>query len=150
MSGATLRPAVGTDAARLSAIAQAAKAHWGYPAGWLELWRAELTFDAEALERSWTRVAEIDGVAVAVVALSDEPEPEVSHLWVDPAVMGMGLGRILFEAAVAEVRRRGARRLRIVADPHAETFYEHLGALRVGSVPSRPAGRSLPLLHFEP
>jgi GNAT superfamily N-acetyltransferase len=151
MSAATLRPAAVADAARLSAIAQAAKAYWGYPPEWLELWRPELTFDAAALERDWVWVAERDGRAVAVVALSgDAPEAELGHLWVEPAAMGMGLGRVLFEAAAAEARRRGARRLRIVADPHAESFYEHLGAYRVGAVPSRPAGRTLPLLYFDP
>jgi GNAT superfamily N-acetyltransferase len=150
MSDVSLRPAVGADAPRLSAIAQAAKAHWGYPGEWLALWRSELTFDAAALERDWVQVAELEGRAVAVVALAGGRAPELSHLWVEPAAMGMGIGRLLFEAAAAEALRRGIRRLRIVADPHAETFYEHLGAYRVGSVPSRPAARTLPLLHFEP
>jgi GNAT superfamily N-acetyltransferase len=152
VSGAlTVRAPVLEEAPRLSAIAQAAKAHWGYPAEWLELWRGELTFDAATLEREWIRVAESEGRVVALVALAEEGgELELSHLWVDPVAMGMGIGRTLFEAAVAEARRRGARRLRIVADPHAETFYEHLGARRAGSVPSRPAGRTLPLMLFEP
>src|SRR5438128_97160 len=36
-----------TDAAKLSAIARAAKAHWGYPAHWLERWCEQLTITAE-------------------------------------------------------------------------------------------------------
>jgi hypothetical protein len=40
----------------------------------------------------------------------------------------------------------GGARLDIAADPHAEGFYLHVGAHRVGVVPSTPAGRVLPLL----
>ena len=39
-AGPTLRGARATDARRLSEIARAAKAHWGYPAAWLAGWRA--------------------------------------------------------------------------------------------------------------
>lgn len=144
---ATVRPARASETARLSDIAHAAKAHWDYPPEWLELWRPSLTFDAATLERQWVRVAEIDGDAVAVVAVDGEPPTlELSHLWVHPAAMGRGLGRRLFELAVEHARSVGASRLEIVSDPHAEAFYRRLGAHRRGEVESRPAGRQLPLL----
>ena len=48
---------------------------------------------------------------------------------------------------VAVARSRGVTSLRIEADPHAEAFYRHAGAVRTGSVPSGSIpGRSLPLL----
>lgn len=133
------------QAARLTEIALAAKAHWGYPAAWLELWRRGLTFDADLLARDWVRVAELDGGAHGVVALADaSPDVELSHLWIDPPAIGRGLGRLLLETAVAEVRRRGAARITIVSDPYAVPFYEHMGARTVGEEPSEPEGRMLP------
>jgi len=147
----TLRAARPAETARLTAIALAAKAHWGYPAAWLELWRPSLTFDAELLARAWVRVAELDGALRGVVALGGEPPAvELTHLWVDPPAMGRGLGRRLLSAAVAEARRRGAARLTIVADPHAVAFYERLGARTIGEEPSSPAGRMLPLMALDP
>lgn len=145
-----VRPAVADDVERLTEIAYTAKAHWDYPQEWLELWRPSLTFDAALLEREWIRVAEIDGLAVAVVAVSGRPPTlELSHLWVAPSAMGSGLGRRLFAAAVEHARERGADRLEIVSDPHAEDFYRRLGAARIGVVESQPAGRRLPLLDVE-
>jgi len=147
---ASLRPAKEEDADRLSEIARTAKAHWGYAPEWLELWRPSLTFDAETIARDWMRVAEIDGEAVGVVALSGESgRVEIEHLWIDPPAMGLGIGRHLVDAALAEARSRGASRVEVVADPNAESFYRHLGAERIGSVDSQPAGRSLPLMVIE-
>jgi GNAT superfamily N-acetyltransferase len=144
-----VRAAEPAEVGRLTEIARAAKAHWGYPREWLELWRPTLTFDAASLESQWVRVAEEAGRAVAVVAVSGKaPRPELSHLWVDPPAMGRGLGRQLFTAAVVQARKLGARQLEIIADPHAEAFYLHLGAERVGEVASQPADRRLPLLVF--
>jgi len=142
-----LRPASLDELERLTRIARAAKAHWGYPPEWIELWAPSLTFDRELLAREWVRVADEGGTVLGVAAVGGEPpEPELSHLWVDPPAMGRGIGRLLLDAAVNHARRLGARRLRIVSDPHAEGFYEEMGARRIGEVPSEPAGRSLPLL----
>lgn len=142
-----LRPARPEEAARLTAIAHAAKASWGYPVAWMELWRDELTFDAESMRDRWVVVAASDGVPIGVAALTADPgEPELEHLWVDPDAAGRGVGRALVAAARKEARQRGARRLRVVSDPNAEGFYLALGARRIGHVDGRPPGRRLPLL----
>ena len=144
-----LRRALPEEADRLSEIAMAAKAHWGYPESWLELWRPELTFAAATIESDCVWVAEEKGRLLGVSAVRGRaPELELSHLWVHPSAMGRGLGRRLLEAAVDAARRAGGRRLRIVSDPHAEPFYEAMGAYRTGSVPSQPAGRTLPLMEL--
>jgi len=146
-AAAHLRAAEPRDVERLTAIARAAKAHWGYPKEWLDLWRPTLTFDRATLASQWVCVAEAAGAAVAVIAVDARgPRPEVSHLWVDPPAMGRGLGRRLFRAAVLHARGLGARELEIISDPHAEGFYLRLGATRAGEVASQPAGRKLPLL----
>lgn len=145
-----VRRAEAGDAERLTEVAHAAKAHWGYPPEWLELWRSSLTFDAALLERDWVLLAELDGLAMAVVAVEGTPPTlELSHLWVDPEAMGRGLGTRLFAAAVEHAGQCGARRLEIASDPHAEEFYTQNGASRVGDIESLPAGRRLPLLAIE-
>ena len=142
-----LRPATPIDLPALTRLAYAAKSHWGYPSSWLALWEPDLTFTDATLAAQHVVVAEQDGRAVGVYALSLAGQvAELEHCWVDPACMGRGIGRRLVEAAATHARKLGAAQLRIVSDPHAEAFYRHLGARRVGDVPSTPVGRTLPLL----
>jgi GNAT superfamily N-acetyltransferase len=48
---------------------------------------------------------------------------------------GAGLGRRLFEAAVARARALGAARMTISSNPEAAGFYRRMGALDVGVTP---------------
>lgn len=147
--GIALRAARPEDAPRLSAVAYAAKAHWGYPADWLEAWRDELRVTPEDLAADRFVVADRDGEAVGFLGLSSAGEtPAIEHLWVDPPAMGTGVGRRLLADALAWCRARGLSRLEVVSDPQAEGFYRRLGAERIGDVPSTPPPRRLPLLEF--
>lgn len=143
-----LRYARADDADALSAIARAAKAHWGYPPEWLDRWRAELTVTAAAIDRDRYVVAETAGLAVGFLALRSGDPPEIDHLWVEPASMGLGIGGRLLEAALAHCRSVGITRLRVIADPNAADFYRRHGARDAGEVPSTPAPRRLPVLEF--
>ena len=125
------------DCPRLSFVAQAAKAHWDYPAAWLEAWRHELTFTEETLQAQDIYVARIDGEIQGLCGLKLEPDEEpgkisLEHLWVHPDAMGRGLGRQLYERALQRARQLGMRRMELWADPNAVPFYEHLGARHVG------------------
>jgi GNAT superfamily N-acetyltransferase len=136
----------------LSAITWAAKAHWGYPAHWMEQWRGQLTITPEFVAANETFVAVIDGQIVAFHALLETAETlRLEHLWVLPERIGQGIGRSLLTHAIERATLRGARRLTIEADPNAEPFYRHLGALRIGASTSEIDGhhRELPLLAFD-
>lgn len=65
--------------------------------------------------------------------------------------MGKGIGRALFTHAAMRAAALGAHCLTIEADPNAEPFYRHLGAVRIGSTTSEIEGqqRELPLLAFD-
>jgi ribosomal protein S18 acetylase RimI-like enzyme len=143
----TARPA---EAAALSDLAMRSKAHWGYSAEFLEACRASLTVSPNDCDAGTLLVAEIEGQVAGFARLDGTPpEGELSDLWVDPAFMGRGVGRALFEAITARAARMGFRALLIDADPNAEAFYLHLGAVRIGEVPSTVIpGRTLPLLRF--
>lgn len=145
-----IRRAVAEDAGALSAIAEAAKRHWGYPEPWLDAWRPQLTFDGEQIATK--RICVIESAAGIAGFYSLEPGTErwtLDHLWVRPDRMGQGLGRQLVTHALARARAAGAMGLDIEADPNAEPFYQHLGAHRVGDVAAPVPGadsRRLPLL----
>lgn len=138
-------------ASALSALARAAKAHWGYPTSWLEQWRDQLTITPEFIAAEETYAAEVEGRIVGFHALvAADQSMRLEHLWVLPQWMGQGIGRFLFEHAAARAAARGATCLTIEADPHAEAFYLRMGAVRVATIPSEIDGvpRELPVLTF--
>ena len=146
----TIRPAVPDDAAALTGLAMRSKAYWGYPPGFMERCRAELTVSpADVLdERFDYRLAEQDTMTLGFYALETLPgdDVELEALFVEPAHIGSGVGRLLMQHALATVAKTGARRLRIQGDPHAAAFYEAAGATRIGDLESHSIpGRLLPL-----
>jgi GNAT superfamily N-acetyltransferase len=144
-----LKAALPSDAADLTAIAHAAKRHWGYPEEWIVLWGDALSFTPEFVEREHVYVAvgaeEIIGVCAL---LRTETEAEIEHLWVLPRSMGMGVGRALLEHAISAARGWSVDRIRIVSDPNAVGFYRASGAVEIGDVAATPEGRRLPVLEL--
>jgi len=90
-----------------------------------------------------------DGEVAGMVALGPSEQPDtldLDKLFVEPQWIRTGVGRALMAHAIDEARRRGAKRLTILADPYAAGFYERNGARLLGEAPSDAIpGRSLPL-----
>lgn len=147
-----IRRAVPEDAAALSAIAKAAKANLGYPVEWLAAWDAALTIDAAYLARHpvWLGVTSGAMTPAGFVALVDEGDCwRLDHLWVAPEHQGHGLGRQLWNTALASARERRPGSVRIEAEPRSADFYEHCGARLVGHVPAPVLGEPRVLPVFE-
>lgn len=137
------------EAAALTAIAHAAKRHWGYPEAWIARWRDALTATPAYIRGHPVFVAAEDDIPRGFHALSmRETDAVLDHLWVAPERMGRGLGRALFRHAMETARAQGATRLEIDSDRHAEAFYLRMGARRIGEVPADVDGvrRVLPRL----
>jgi GNAT superfamily N-acetyltransferase len=139
-----------SDFERLRVIAVEAKAHWGYDRDLVEEWAHGGDFEPERLRRRLLYVAEEDGLPVGWAALI--PRGEVGwleDLWVEPAWIGRGLGRALFELVATEAKQRGARRLEWEAEPNAQGFYEHMGGAYVRDSEETEWGRVLQVLAVE-
>jgi GNAT superfamily N-acetyltransferase len=151
MGTPSIRPAVPGEAARLTAIAFAAKAHWGYPASLLARWRESLTVTDASLEAWPTFVAERDGGPVGFCQLRQADGAWcLEHLWVAPGAIGGGAGRGLLRRAANAAADAGADRLEIDADPNALGFYLACGAIETGRLPAPvpgDPGRCRPQLH---
>jgi N-acetylglutamate synthase-like GNAT family acetyltransferase len=146
-----LRPARPDEAATLSDLAMRSKAHWGYDDEFLARCRPVLTLKPDEIVSGRTTVASEDGRVVGFYTLNDDPpEGELGNLWIDPAHMRKGAGRLLLTHAVETARAVGFKTLLIAADPNAEGFYRAMGAVRTGSVASEVTpGRELPLLRLD-
>jgi GNAT superfamily N-acetyltransferase len=101
---------------------------------------------ADQIRAGRVRVAsQTDGrsVGFSVLLPVSEGACELDGLFVEPDVMGQGIGRLLIEDCVAWAAREGAERIEVTANPDAFGFYERLGFELGEVVPTRfrPARR---------
>ena len=139
------------NAETLTQIAHAAKRHWGYPESWIAAWREILTMRPEFIVANHAFIAIEAERALGFYVLTTEDDGlHLDHLWILPDAMRLGIGRALFEHAVAQARNLGSDSIKIAADPNAEGFYKRMGAKRVGVRVSEVDGerRELPLLEY--
>ncbi|MEU2774532.1 GNAT family N-acetyltransferase [Streptomyces sp. NPDC007162] len=135
--GISIRPARPEEANFLTDLALRSKAYWGYDAQFLESCREELTLREGELSGRRAAVAEQNGGIVGFTTLEgDPPQGVLGMMFVDPGVIGKGVGRLLFDHVVATARDLGFTQFTIDADPNAEPFYGAMGAVPVGVVPS--------------
>lgn len=94
------------------------------------------------------QVVETDGKLVGIVhVVAEKPDASLEKLFVDPAYLRSGIGRTLYEWAIARARSVGASALMIASDPCAAPFYRKMGAMDAGEIASGSiAGRVIPLL----
>ena len=150
-STTTIRPARPDEAAALSALALRAKGHWGYDAALMAAFTADLRVAPEEIAAGTITVATRDDAPCGFYQLLIHGEAaELDDLWIDPSAIGQGVGRALWQHAVAAARAHGCRELRVQSDPHAEGFYLAMGAERIGAKPSTVfPDRQLPLLRLK-
>lgn len=140
------------DAEALSEIAMLSKGHWGYPQRWMELWRVSLTVDPRTIRENPVYILEEGGdPAGFYVLLGKPPELDLDQLWVLPRWIGHGFGGELVRHALRLAAEMGAQLVTVQAEPHAENFYLHMGARRVGAFEYELEGlpRILPRLVFD-
>jgi len=144
--------ATAKDAETLTQIAHAAKRHWGYPESWIAVWRDVLTMRPEFIDGNISSCAiEADRPVGFYVLTTEGDGIHLDHLWVLPEAMGRGIGRALFEHAMAQAKSAGFGSIKIEADPNAERFYQRMGARRTGTAIGAVEGtrRELPLMEYD-
>ena len=147
-----IRRAKPEEAGGLTAIAHAAKRHWGYPQSWIERWNEDLTITPDFILKNEVFVAivkdEIPGCCALVVT---DSLAEIEHMWIKPEYMGSDVGRALFTHARKRAADLKMKVLELSADPNAEGFYARMGATRIGEVRADMDGQSrvLPRMRLE-
>jgi len=144
----TMLRATPDDAACLKEIAVAAKGYWNYAPEWMARWEQLFQIKRDDIEQYQVYKARHGAATIGwysiilrgTTALLDD-------LWVEPAHIGKGVGRMLFDHARQTAQSIGACRLELEADPNAVGFYQHMGATIVGEVDSA-MGRKLPIMEL--
>jgi ribosomal protein S18 acetylase RimI-like enzyme len=148
----SIRRVLPEEANVLSKIALSAKAHWGYPELWMEIWTPLLTFSPEYFEENESWAAVLDNKPIAFYTLQGKHGTAwIEDLWVLPEHIGQGVGRRLFLDAKSRARHKGYKTLQLEADPNAVGFYEKMGmhkiGERIGEVEGQP--RILPIMELD-
>ena len=133
-------------------LANRSKRHWGYSDAFMAALDDELTFRQADLDDARTRVEvlELGGRLIGAIRMRRRTElAYLEDLWIDPAAIGLGYGRIGFGRACEIGREWGKGVLELEADPNAEAFYLHVGCQRVAMSPvSSVPGRAVPLMRY--
>ena len=134
-----IRLALPQEAKALSDLCFRSKAHWGYDDTFMAQSRNSLIVGAGQIKAGDVWVAEVEGVVAGMVALAAMPDPalvDLDKLFVEPSRHGAGVGRALMAFAIEEARRRGLKKMVILADRNAAPFYERMGAVYLRDKPS--------------
>ncbi|BCL72130.1 hypothetical protein TUMSATVNIG1_40970 [Vibrio nigripulchritudo] len=140
------------DLPAVNALIQDSKASWGYAPELLAMWREGLTIrESHLSERELYKGLTPDGLICCVYSFSKTTDGvfELEECFVEPRFHGLGLGNQIMTDLFARLNELGAKKVIIVADPNAVGFYRKYGANQVGTYPSIPEGRQLPVLEIE-
>ncbi len=127
------RPAEPAEADELWALTLRSLDHWGHPTNHPDLiaqMSAEDAIDAAYIRENDTWVlASGDGTTVGYYGLKPiEAAIDLTYMFLEPDAIGGGLGRRMWDHAVARARNSGNDRMRIISDPMAIGFYQAMGA----------------------
>ncbi|MFD7258660.1 GNAT family N-acetyltransferase [Streptomyces sp. NPDC059874] len=131
---AQLRAARADEAEALTGLVMRSKAHWGYDAGFLAACERDLRIRARDVADRRIVVAEDErGAVLGLASLEGAPPQAVlGLLFVEPAAIGRGVGRLLYRDVLRRAVELGVRRLVIDSDRHAAGFYRAMGAVPAG------------------
>ena len=136
-----IRRARADEAGAIRDLITRSMAHWPHPPEYLEQAVELMSLSAEDVRRDEAWVVERDGTVVGFYRISREGEvAEIEELHLEPAFIGRGLGRRMFEHAVERARAIGASGLEWSTDEYALGFYRAVGGTEIGTSPSGIAG----------
>jgi GNAT superfamily N-acetyltransferase len=137
----SFRRAEASEAGAIRELVVRSMGHWEHAPAYLQEARELVSLSAEDLERDEAWVAMVGGNVVGFYRLSRAGEnAEIEEFHLEPALIGGGIGRAMFEHAVRQGRSIGARWLTWTTEANALGFYLHMGGEVTGMEASGIAG----------
>lgn len=144
----TIRYAQKGEAQTITELKMISKQSNGYSQEFMDACRAELTVSETDIDEFEIWVAARNNQIVGMLDIRFENDRGILEaLFIDPNIKGAGIGRLLFEKCAQRCREEGVRVIEVDSDPEAQAFYEKMGMIKTGEIPSGSiAGRFLPRL----
>ena len=153
-----IREALLDEAALLSELSRESKGYWKYPPSYMEVWQEELTITADYIKSNTVQVIESAEQIVgyySLVFLSSDLEFLgftlakgwwLEHMFVRPVAIGQGYGKAMLDHLLSWLEQNQIKSIKVLADPHAQRFYQKHSWEYIEEVPSSISGRTTPLL----
>lgn len=157
----SIRKAEVQDSDDLTRIAFAAKRYWQYPEEYFDVWKQELTLTPDYILQNRVYIANVEekvaGFVSIVEVTADFYAGELlirqgfwlDHIFIQPEFIGKGAGSELMAFVTDWCKEAGISFLHILSDPHAQGFYDKLGAQFIKEVPSNIQGRNVLLYKLQ-
>lgn len=147
-----IRSAQQNEHALLTDIAVRSEASWGYDIVFMENFARLYAVTPEFIRDHSVFVVEEQGRVMGfygVVLHGEGSWAELEYLYVDPAFLGRGLGKLLWLHMTACLKALGVTYLELVTSLQAEAFYHKMGAVTIAQTASTVIpGRTIPRLHY--
>ena len=138
------------EANALNELTKRSVMYWGYEPAFLDFEPEAITVDATFLRRASTFLLEERGKLIGYYAFVNLKRGlSLDKLFIEPGHIGAGYGRLLWDHAVAEARRKGAKEFTLMSDPNAAPFYTAMGAQFIREVETGWPGWNLHEYRFD-
>jgi len=145
-----IRPAHTSEAETLTDIAVRSESYWGYDSAFMDRFKQLYSVTEEFINTCPTYVLLEKDTVIGFYGISaDISATELEFLYVDPAHIGKGYGKVLWNHMLGVCKERGIGEISLVTSPEAKQFYIRLGAVPRGEVESAVVkGRMIPRLCY--
>ena len=140
-----------SDSEKLTQIALKSKAYWNYSKEQMQYWKEDLTIHPSHFDHWRGSKYVIDNKIIGFYMLNrvNSRTCFLEFLFVEPAYIGKGIGKLLIEHAIESCRKNSCEVLNVLSDPNAENFYAKYGFKVVYQKESSISGRFLPEMELE-
>ena len=138
------------DAVLLAGLEVRSESYWGYSSDFMEKFKRIYLITEEFIADHPTYILNDNETIVGFYGImQSDSEASLEYLFIEPAFIGKGYGRILWNHALEECRKLGITAFTIITSPDARGFYFRLGATIFNEVDSLIAdGKKTPKLIY--
>ena len=140
------------DLSKLRILARKSEAHWGGTDAFLDEFDRSFNITEDLLRNNPVfTMKDPDGDIVAFWGMipSANGLAELEYFYVEVNELGCGHGRTLWYHMTKWALNHQISRIHFVTSPEAVGFYERMGAVQIGEVPSTIDGRMIPELLYQ-
>jgi ribosomal protein S18 acetylase RimI-like enzyme len=143
-----IRQAMSGESKKLSELAYASEAYWGYDQVFMNAFRAKYGVSEDQIKSGLVCVLEDGDLMVGFFYMERLGDlGDLEFFYIDPQFIGKGYGQVLWRELMAFCRAHDIKEIELVTSPQAVGFYEKMGAVVVGQVASQlREGRLIPKL----
>ncbi|CEG58554.1 GNAT family N-acetyltransferase [Legionella fallonii] len=139
-----------TDINIINTLIRESKGHWGYTETFLDEFMKQWGIKEHYIHTNEVVLLEKEKELISLFAfkINEEQLPELDLFFVHRNQIGKGIGKIMWQHVMHYAVEQNWTEFKIIADPHAEQFYQYMGAKNIGVFESFP-GRFVPAMMFQ-